>query len=903
MATYIPNVTDTFPEIQPFRPDYGFLQSALQYKQSKFDAAFNQLNSVYGSILNAPLTRGINQQRRDEFIKAADAEVKKITSLDLSLPQNVQMASNVFKPFYEDKNIVKDMTWTKNWSNEVQRANSLKNSPDEKVYEQYWDGGVQLLNYERERFANADDQEALQMGSSSYVPAYNVVKEAVNLAKEQGFNVKYDTIKNGYIVTTKNGKALEAPLSVYFSEVFANNPRATAYMNAQAKLKRETEIRQMAPQYNNDLKLAETAYIQNNLQTVLDLKEAQNRELEDDFIKVSASRAAFEDIMKRRNLLPSEQRRYEETIVSYNTLNSALDRNAAAIARMSDISTENMSTARNIVDNMVGSTLMGASLQKAVKAAAYRDTQTSYKADPYSLARYKDQLTEAREIRKEKREAEQKAVEMGLFDTLLQKQTNKNFKIEDIYKDQSASVTASRSKLSQDVSVLVSTLRAGSDSVASALDGLIKKNGLTESDLTGKTVASATKYKNLFEDINETILTKDKQLYTSLNPIIKEAMADVEKYNYQSKMFNENNLLIARKLKQTTYKENPELVDLLIDPNTGEMIGNVEVFAKKAKKKGVSVEGESSILNRLGDDAGDLLNLGKGFLSNVFGLETTPEQAKTAQKKQGLEDAEDVYEELLENISKTYDRSRDELKSLGIAVTGGAGGRGVAKTGVAIVDPYRFQSPTLAAARSLLLEIDDFNNIDAGGTDVNGKAILENLRIDLNTYYKNPTADRPIASIEYIPFKDGSTTKHEAIIKLNADYLNRLKTQGLIDKDKDTNEIEELAINGIRVEIDPSKTRNEFKKGLSLDYRDVILQNTGVYTIENPGGQITLNLQPDGSIAATGHLNQFKNGDIVKKPYSQPRLENVGGPNFYNQYYDMLLQQALVNQVAIEKSN
>jgi hypothetical protein len=900
MATYIPNVTDTFPEIQPFRPDYGFLQSALQYKQSKFDAAFNQLNSVYGSILNAPLTRGINQQRRDEFIKAADAEVKKITSLDLSLPQNVQMASNVFKPFYEDKNIVKDMTWTKNWSNEVQRANSLKNSPDEKVFEQYWEGGVQLLDYERQRFANADDQEALQIGSSRYVPAYNVVKEAVNLAKEQGFNVKYDTIKNGYIVTTKNGKALEAPLSVYFSEVFANNPRATAYMNAQAKLKRETEIRQMAPQYNNDLKLAETAYIQNNLQTVLDLKEAQNRELEGDFIKVSASKAAFEDIMKRRNLLPSEQRRYEETIVSYNTLNSALDRNAAAIARMSDISTENMSTARNIVDNMVGSTLMGASLQKAVKAAAYRDTETSYKADPYSLARYKDQLTEAREIRKEKREAEQKAVEMGLFDTLLQKQTNKNFKIEDIYKDQSASVTASRSKLGQDVSVLVSTLRSGSSSIASALDGLIKKNGLTESDLTGKTVASAAKYKNLFEDINETILTKDKQLYTSLNPVIKEAMADVEKYNYQSKIFNENNLLIARKLKQTTYKENPELVDLLIDPNTGEMIGNAEAFAAKAKKKGIGTETESSFLNGLLGVANVFL---KGNQPGLFDLPKKGETISSVQEKQRLGEAAEVYQELLENVSKTYDRSRDELKSLGIAVTGGAGGRGVAKTGVAIVDPYRFQSPTLAAARSLLLEIDDFNNIDAGGTDVNGKAILENLRIDLNTYYKNPTADRPIASIEYIPFKDGSTTKHEAIIKLNADYLNRLKTQGLIDKDKDTNEIEQLAINGIRVEIDPSKSRNEFKKGLSLDYRDVILKNTGKYTIENPGGKVTLNLQPNGSISANGHINQFKNGDIVETPYSKYYLENVGGPNFYNQYYDMLLQQALVNQVAIEKSN
>jgi hypothetical protein len=147
MATYIPNVTDTFPEIQPFRPDYSFLQSALQYKQSKFDTAFNQLNSIYGSILNAPLTRGINQERRDEFIKSADAEMKKITSLDLSLPQNVQLASNVFKPFYEDQNLVYDITFTKKAQNALAEGERFKNCLTDKVLDHF--GG----NYIQTRFS------------------------------------------------------------------------------------------------------------------------------------------------------------------------------------------------------------------------------------------------------------------------------------------------------------------------------------------------------------------------------------------------------------------------------------------------------------------------------------------------------------------------------------------------------------------------------------------------------------------------------------------------------------------------------------------------------------------------------------------------------------------------------
>jgi hypothetical protein len=901
MATYIPNVTDTFPEIQPFRPDYSFLQSALQYKQSKFDTAFNQLNSIYGSILNAPLTRGINQERRDEFIKSADAEMKKITSLDLSLPQNVQLASNVFKPFYEDQNLVKDITWTKNWNSEIQKAQTLANSTDEKIRKDYWDGGVELLGYDKERFANADDQEALSMGSAKYVSSVNIVKDAVELAKQQGFNVKYDQIQRGYIVTTKNGKALEAPLSIYFSEVFANDPKAVAYTNAEARLKREREIRQTAPQYNNDLKLAESAYIQNNLSTVLNLKETQNREIENDLIKANASKVAFEEIMKSRKLLPSEQRKYEETLTSYNILDSALNRNISDISLIKDgYKPENINIGRNIVDKMVGSSILSSNLQRAVKAAAYRDTETSYKADPFALASFQARLKEEADIKKEKREAEKEATKMGFFDSLLKNsRTDKNYKIEDIFKDQSAEVTASRSELMQDVNSLVESLRSGSPAMQSAIEGLLKKNGLTDDNISNKVVADPAKYRNLFNDINNTILKNDPTLATNLNPLIKEAMKDVEKYDYQSRAFRENNKLIANVLKNGKFKDKTELVDLIIDPNTGDLRSE-ELFIEQAGKKGISVKPESSFLGTLGSIA-DALFL-RGNQPSLFDLPKKGETLQSVQSRAQFGEAAEVYQEIQKEIADQYNKQRDNLKSIGLSVTGGAGGSGVAKTGIAIVDPYRYQSPTLQSARSLLNELEDFSDVQKID-GVNTRAILENLRIDLNTYYDKPTQDRPIASIEYVPIKDGTTTKHEAIIKLNSDYLNRLKNQGLIDKNKDINEIEGLATTGITVTLDAKKTNNGFKKSLELDYRDIMLQEDKKYVIENPGGQLTLHSQPDGSVSVNGYVNQFKNGDIVQTPYTQYYLRSVGGSQFYDSMYDLLLQQALVNQANIQKQN
>jgi hypothetical protein len=77
MATYIQGVTDRIPEITPFQPDYSFLMNSLQYKQNAYDNAFNQINSIYSSVLNSPLTRGSNEERRAEFLKLQRTILKK----------------------------------------------------------------------------------------------------------------------------------------------------------------------------------------------------------------------------------------------------------------------------------------------------------------------------------------------------------------------------------------------------------------------------------------------------------------------------------------------------------------------------------------------------------------------------------------------------------------------------------------------------------------------------------------------------------------------------------------------------------------------------------------------------------------------------------------------------------
>src|SRR5688572_22797817 len=122
MSTYLPGITDYVPQLQSFKPDFNYYQNALERKQGQYDAGYQQVSSIYNSILNAPMLRDSNIQRRDAFFKDAEREIQRLSGIDLSIPQNVDAAYNIFKPFYEDPNIINDISWTKRYQKELATA-------------------------------------------------------------------------------------------------------------------------------------------------------------------------------------------------------------------------------------------------------------------------------------------------------------------------------------------------------------------------------------------------------------------------------------------------------------------------------------------------------------------------------------------------------------------------------------------------------------------------------------------------------------------------------------------------------------------------------------------------------------------------------------------------------------
>jgi hypothetical protein len=242
MATYLQGVTDYIPQYQPFQPDFNFFAGVIQKKQDQYDKNWSKLNTVYGKFLNAPLTRQDNIKNRDQYFKQSVAAIQKITSMDLSLDQNVQQALQVFSPLYNDKSLLHDMGYTKKSMENFSSLESLKSCVGENCPGKYWEPGAQFIQYKMEEYKNASADQAILMSAPDAVPMIDVMKRAYDLAKE--FKpITQETPQGMYIVTKKNGQLVQVPLYEHYKALIGEDPAVKKMYAVDAYVERENFVR------------------------------------------------------------------------------------------------------------------------------------------------------------------------------------------------------------------------------------------------------------------------------------------------------------------------------------------------------------------------------------------------------------------------------------------------------------------------------------------------------------------------------------------------------------------------------------------------------------------------------------------------------------------------------------
>ena len=389
MATYIQGQTDYISQIQPTEPNLAFDAQILQTKQAKYDANHKKVSDLYGSLLNSAMTRSDNIQARDEFFKIINDDIRRMGGLDFSLDQNVQAAAGVFQSIYENKNIVKDMVWTKNYNNEVNRMESFKNCIDEeKCGGMYWEEGDKYMQYKRMEYKNASAGDALGMGDVTFVPYKSVMKEAIKLAKDAGLNIEYDKLSadGNYMVTTKNGEILRSPLTALFNKTIGQNPQFAEMFKTKAYVDRNDwayskvnmgefkDINEAQLGYVKQIDKQNQAKIEEQaeaLNTDIGHLDQKTQELENDFKNERFKQGSekYNQLIELKQLQESAKNAKAYT----DQISSISPTNQAGIGALTDH-----------IDNQNSYALFSSEIQGAVNTLIFKDAKSTMKADDFA---------------------------------------------------------------------------------------------------------------------------------------------------------------------------------------------------------------------------------------------------------------------------------------------------------------------------------------------------------------------------------------------------------------------------------------------------------------------------------------------------------------------------------------
>jgi hypothetical protein len=208
MATYIKGVTDTLPGPMKIAPDYKLLATSLGTLQERYNKGFDQVKTVYNSLINSQLSSPDNQQFRNDYLKKADAALSQLSGVDFSNPNNVGQATNLFKPLISDPEYVADLNWTMQQQAEAQKLESVKNNPDEKIRSQYSNVLERAMTYAYQDMQQTKrgDGSIFKVPVQKYTPFTNLNEVLDKAAKELKLQVKVDSLSGEYIVTDTNGK-------------------------------------------------------------------------------------------------------------------------------------------------------------------------------------------------------------------------------------------------------------------------------------------------------------------------------------------------------------------------------------------------------------------------------------------------------------------------------------------------------------------------------------------------------------------------------------------------------------------------------------------------------------------------------------------------------------------------
>lgn len=323
MASYIPQLTDTGLQTDKYVPNYEFLQTNLQKKETQYIQGQQQVASDYSAILNAPITNEENKAVKQDYLKTIQEGLKKVATTDLSLPKNVTQAENLYAPFWQDNELLTDISYTKKLESQFQRARSDEKAKDKDIRDSYNPDSIVRLQWAQQDLRKAKRGDGSISGIE--VPEYTPYIDPLTLVNEfneaSGFEgITTQRRVGATLITTKNGPAAEPDLETRVNGILGDKlnhqfaQRGYNIFRSQMKV-----IEEKHPDYDREhiLKEMVTGHYNRYIQVNYDkpIEKAQ------DLIQTAAN--GINDIRAKKNISAEDQKainNFQEQIDQANRL-------------------------------------------------------------------------------------------------------------------------------------------------------------------------------------------------------------------------------------------------------------------------------------------------------------------------------------------------------------------------------------------------------------------------------------------------------------------------------------------------------------------------------------------------------------------------------------------------------
>jgi len=256
MATFLPEIQDVTPELKLYSPNFELMERWLSVKQNRYDQNAMALGTMYSSLKQLPLSLEENITNRDQFLKDAENQVKRLAEVDLSLPQNYKAARGIFTPLLEDEALMTDVSFTLKQNALLRTNQAFKNSFEEEDRKRYNANNDVYAALKLEEFRNSTPERRSAMAKSgvSFTNNVNIFERAQKIAKDNGLDIVYQsspTSKNGSINQVvfkyKNGEKVVGVAYNKLMGTLGKDPFVQDYYKQQGYINVQSELQQLAP--------------------------------------------------------------------------------------------------------------------------------------------------------------------------------------------------------------------------------------------------------------------------------------------------------------------------------------------------------------------------------------------------------------------------------------------------------------------------------------------------------------------------------------------------------------------------------------------------------------------------------------------------------------------------------